>query len=149
MEKLNWGRAIWAGIVGTILFNIVMYIDIAVTGIPADIPTLLGSKLVGEGSGALFVGHLVHVLNGIVLAIIFAALLPHMPGKNNVVKGVLFAVAELIGGVWLFMLPIMGAGFMGLGMAGAIPVITLLRHLAYGVGIGLVYRGSNNNKEVI
>jgi hypothetical protein len=32
----------------TILFNIMMYIDIAVTGIPADIPALLGSKLVGE-----------------------------------------------------------------------------------------------------
>jgi hypothetical protein len=145
MEKLNWKRAIWAGIVGTILFNIVMYIDMAVTGIPADIPALLGSKLVGEeGSAALFVGHLVHLLNGIVLAIIFAALIPHMPGKNNIVKGMLFAVAELIGGVWLFMLPIMGAGFAGLGMAAAIPVITLLRHLVYGIGIGWVYRETRN-----
>ncbi|MCZ8516314.1 hypothetical protein O9H85_28770 [Paenibacillus filicis] len=142
MEKLNWGRAILAGVVGTILFNIVMYIDIAVTGVPADIPALLGTKLIGEGSGALFVGHLVHLLNGIVLAIIFFAMSPHMPGRNNIIKGVLFAIAELIAGVWLFMLPIMGAGIMGLGLAKAIPVITLLRHLAYGIGIGLIYRDS-------
>ncbi|WCK52965.1 hypothetical protein PP175_16245 [Aneurinibacillus sp. Ricciae_BoGa-3] len=119
-----------------------MYIDIAITGIPVDIPVLLGSKLIGERSGTLFAGHLVHLLNGIVLAIIFFALIPHMPGRNNIVKGVLFAVAELIVGVGLFMLPIMGAGIIGLGMAKAIPMITLLRHVAYGNGIGWVYRGS-------
>lgn len=40
--------AIVAGLVGTVAFNMVMYIDVATTGIPLNLTRLLGSLLVGQ-----------------------------------------------------------------------------------------------------
>ena len=41
-----------------------MYMDIAVTGIPLDIPTTLGTLVVGDSEDAEMVGHTIHILNG-------------------------------------------------------------------------------------
>jgi hypothetical protein len=46
-----------AGFLATLVFNGVMYMDIAVTGIPLDIPITLGNLVVGESENAEMVGH--------------------------------------------------------------------------------------------
>ena len=44
--------------------------------------------------------------------------------------------AETVVGVWLFMFPLLGAGALGLALGKLVPVITLVRHLAYGAVLG-------------
>ena len=46
-----------AGVLGTLAFNAVMYTDIAITGIPVDIVTTMGSLAVGESEHADIIGH--------------------------------------------------------------------------------------------
>jgi hypothetical protein len=60
-----------AGLLGTLAFDAVMYIDIAITGIPLDVPKVLGGLLVGQNGHIDLVGHTFHFLNGIALALFY------------------------------------------------------------------------------
>lgn len=128
--KINWGKAIAAGVIGTILFDVIGFV---LTGKWWDIPTLLGSKL---GLG-LFGGLAAHYGNGIAIAIIYAAMAPSLFGPNWV-RAFSFITAQTILGVWLFMLPLLGAGIAGLNLNGLMPAITLARHFAYAVPLILL-----------
>ena len=48
----------------------------------------------------------------------------------------MFITAQTVLGVWLFMMPLVGAGPLGLAMGPLVPVITLLRHWAFAGVIG-------------
>jgi hypothetical protein len=50
-----------------------------------------------------------------------------------------FVTVETVFGVWLFMLPLLGAGPLGLKMGLAVPFITLGRHWAYGLALAWLY----------
>jgi len=56
-EKLSYNNykflnLLIAGFLATLVFNGVMYMDIAITGIPLDIPITLGQLVVGETEDA-------------------------------------------------------------------------------------------------
>lgn len=121
--KINWQKSIIAGLLGTVLFDLTGYI---LTGNWWDIPGLLGSKL----EIGLMGGVLAHYGNGVALAIIYAALRPSLFGPDWF-RAASFITVQTIMGVWLFMLPLLGAGIAGLNLSPAIPFITLARHLAY------------------
>ena len=67
LQKSNskFARLIVAGVLGTLAFNAVMYSDIAITGIPVDIVTTMGSLVVSESEYTEIVGHMIHFGNGI------------------------------------------------------------------------------------
>lgn len=135
-STFSWGRSILAGILATLAFDVVMYLDMAITGNGANIPSMLGSKMIG-GEGGLVLGHIGHFVNGIALAIIFAALNPYMPGNNTIAKAVIFSVVETVIGVWMLVLPLLGAGFAGmLEPSGLLWIVTLVRHIGYGLVLG-------------
>jgi len=121
--KINWTKSIIAGVVGTILFDIVGSL---MTGNPWDIPSIIGSKL---GLG-LMGGLPVHYGNGIALAVIYAALRPSLFGPEWF-RAFSYTTAQTVLIVWLFMLPLLGAGFAGWDLNKMLPLITLLRHYAY------------------
>ncbi len=121
--KINWTNAIIAGIAGTLLFDIAGF---ALTGNWWDIPGLLGAKLGIGLLGGLFA----HYGNGIAIAIIYAGLAPSLFGPKWV-RALSFITAQTIMGVWLFMLPLLGAGIAGLDMNKLMPLITLARHFAF------------------
>lgn len=123
MRTINWKNAIIAGIVGTILFDIV---GAFFTATWWDIPEILGTK---TGLGLVY-GVIGHYGNGILLAILFAGIAPSLWGPNWL-RPIIFVIAETVALVWLFMLPLLGAGIAGLDMDPMMPVITLVRHLAY------------------
>lgn len=125
MKKLNWTKAIIAGVLGTILFDIV---GLIFTGQWWDIPGLLGQK---TGLGFLY-GIFGHYGNGVLLAILYAGMAPHIWGPHWL-RPLIFVTAETIALVWLFMLPLLGAGVAGLNQSAMTPVVTLLRHLAFAV----------------
>jgi hypothetical protein len=123
--KINWTNAVLAGLVGTLVFDIVGFF---LTGQWWDIPALLGEKTeLGFAYGV--VGH---YSNGVLLAILYAGIAPSLWGPNWL-RAQLFVTAEAIALVWFFMLPLLGAGIAGTKMGAMVPVITLVRHLAYGV----------------
>lgn len=123
-------RAVAAGIVGTIAFDLFGL----VLGQGWDLPGLLGERI----GGGLFVGALAHYANGILLAVIFAGLAPLFVGALWL-RAVQFITIQTIFGVWLFMMPVMGMGALGLNMGIMAPVMVLVRHWLYAVVLGLVY----------
>lgn len=125
MKTIDWKKAIIAGVIGTILFDLV---GLIFTGKWWDIPGILGAK---TGLGLTY-GVLGHYGNGILLAILYAGIAPSLWGPKWA-RPILFVVAETIALVWLFMLPLLGAGVAGLEMSPMTPIVTLLRHLAYAI----------------
>jgi len=138
MKTINWKNAILAGIIGTILFDLV---GLLLTGNWWDIPGLLGAK---TGLGLAY-GIGGHYGNGILLSILYAGLAPSLWGPKWL-RPIIFVTAEMIALVWLFMLPLLGAGVAGLDASPMMPVITFLRHLAY--AIPLIFLISYNLKEI-
>ena len=125
MKTINWKNAIIAGILGTILFDIV---GLLLTGKWWDIPGLLGMK---TGLGLAY-GVIGHYSNGILLSILFAGIAPSLWGPKWV-RPLIFVAGETVALVWLFMLPLLGAGVAGLDASPMMPVITLVRHMAYAI----------------
>jgi len=130
--KLNWTKAIIAGLIGTLLFDL---LGLLITGQWWDIPSLLGNKL-GVGLAGGVIGH---YANGATIAIIYAAMRPSLFGPNWF-RGVSFITAQTVLGVWLFMLPLLGAGIAGIDANPLMPVITLARHLLFAVPLIIILR---------
>ncbi len=125
MKTINWKYAIIAGFLGTVLFDLV---GLLITGNWWDIPGILGAKT-GLGLGYGVIGH---YSNGILLAILYAGIAPSLWGPKWV-RPLIFVGGETVALVWLFMLPLLGAGVAGLDLSPMMPVITLVRHLAYAI----------------
>jgi hypothetical protein len=125
MKTINWKNAVIAGILGTILFDLV---GLLLTGKWWDIPGILGMK---TGLGLAY-GVIGHYSNGILLAILFAGIAPSLWGPKWL-RPMIFITAQMIALVWLFMLPLLGAGVAGLDVSPMMPVITYLRHIAYAI----------------
>jgi len=135
-----------AGFLATLVFNGVMYMDIAITGVPLDIPITMGNLVVGETEDAELVGHIIHILNGMGLALLFGYVA--LPISKRIVRlpiwlyAVIFMIIELIVTVWFGMLPALGAGIAGLNIAPEVPVVTLIRHVAFGLALGLMIKSN-------
>ena len=133
-----------AGLLATIVFDLVMYADTAMTGLPLEIPSVLGDLALGESPYAEPVGRLIHLGNGIGLALLFGFIA--LPISRRVIKlppvvyGVAFAVLELVIAVWFGMLPALGAGVAGFNIGPEVAAVTLLRHIAFGVVLGISVR---------
>ena len=123
--KINWKLTILAGLVGTLVFDLV---GLLLTGTWWDLPALLGGKLeIGLAGGVL-----THYGNGVILAVIYAAIAPSLWGPGWT-RALTYVSIQTVFGVWLFMLPLLDAGIAGLKMSAMMPVITLVRHWGYGL----------------
>lgn len=123
--KINWKLTILAGLVGTLVFDLV---GLLLTGTWWDLPALLGGKLeIGLAGGVL-----AHYGNGVILAVIYAAIAPSLWGPGWT-RALTYVSIQTVFGVWLFMLPLLDAGIAGLKMSAMMPVITLVRHWGYGL----------------
>ena len=60
-----------------------------------------------------------------------------------IVYAIVFAIVETVIAVWFVMLPMLGAGIAGINIAPEVAVMTLARHVVFGIVIGLVLRGSS------
>ena len=143
-KNFKFGRLVYAGLLGTIAFNAVMYADIAITGISLDIVAVLGNLAVGESEYAQTIGQAIHLANGVGLSLLFGYVV--VPISKRIKKlpvmiyAVAFAVIEVIVAVWFVMLPMLGAGVAGLNIAPEVPIVTLIRHVVFGAVMGFVIR---------
>ena len=141
-EKIR--RLVIIGLLGTVAFDVVMYVDSAITGLPLQIPNVLGALVLGESPFAEAVGRLIHFGNGIGLALIFGFVA--LPILKKIVKlptiayGVIFSVMELVIAVWFGMLPALSTGVAGINIGPEVALVTFLRHIAFGVVLGISVR---------
>lgn len=125
MHKINWTKAIIAGVLGTILFDLFGL----VMGMGWwDIPALLGEKT----GLSLAYGVFGHYSNGALLAILYAGIAPSLFGPTWS-RPILFMAAETVALVWFFMFPLLGAGVAGLNMGVDMAIGSLVRHLLYAI----------------
>ncbi len=141
--KINWKLTILAGLAGTLVFDLV---GLALTGQWWDIPTLLGNKL---GTGQL-AGVGAHYANGALLAVIYAAIAPSLWGSART-RALTYVTIQTVFGVWLFMMPLLGAGIAGLAVGPLMPLIALARHWGYGLVLGAIVPvpGLNSAKQSV
>ena len=133
--KLNIGRVILGGFVGTLAITFLMYIGAPMMGLPKmDIAAMLGRML-----GGWSMGMTVHFINGtIIFPLIYAYFLfGRLPGSPYL-KGILWGVT-----LWvlaqLVVMPMMGAGIFGLKMAGMMSAAgSLVGHAVYGTLLGWI-----------
>jgi uncharacterized membrane protein YagU involved in acid resistance len=142
MSQVNLGRGIAAGTVGTAAITMLM-LGAPLMGMPKmPIGEMLGSFL-HIGSAA---GWTMHIVIGLVLALIyaawFAARLPGGPAVSGAIYGLgVFLVAQLV------VTPMMGGGVFS---GGNLPMImgSLIGHVVYGALVGVVYGAGARQKEV-
>ena len=123
--KINWQKAILAGVLGTLAFDIIGF---AFTGQWWDIAGIIGEKT----ELGLAYGVLGHYANGILLALLYAGIAPSLWGPSWA-RALTFVTAETIALVWLFMFPLLGGGVAGIKIAAIIPLVSMVRHWAYAV----------------
>ena len=147
LKNSKFVRFVIAGVLATIAFNVAMYTDIAITGVPLDIAALMGELTVGESEYTETVGHVIHFANGIGLSLLFGYVA--LPISKKIIKlpvivyAIVFAIVETVIAVWFVMLPMLGAGIAGINIAPEVAVMTFTRHVVFGAVMGLVLRGSS------
>lgn len=142
MRRLNLGRGLLAGAVGTAAITMLM-LSAPLMGMPKmPIGEMLGSFL-HIGSAA---GWAMHIVIGLVLALIyagwFATRLPGGPALRGAIYGFgVFLVAQVV------VTPMMGGGVFS---GGNMPMIvgSLMGHLVYGALVGAVYGSAATPSEL-
>jgi len=148
MKNNKFLYLVMAGFLGTLAFYVAAYVDMAITGVPLDISVVLGQLIAGEHESAYIIGNVAHIANGVGLTLFFGYVF--LPISTRVMKGriwlhgLVFGVIVTIVGVWVVMLPALGAGIAGLNIAPEVPAMTMFRHIVFGLVIGIILRSKMN-----
>lgn len=136
----NWGKAIIAGLVATLVMTAVGLWVAPMMGIPAMNPAQL---LAGAMGGSILLGWMGHLMIGVILAIGYAIVAPALPGPAWL-RGALYGIAP-----WLLaqivVMPMMGMPvFSG---SAALAIGSLIGHLVYGAVVGAIYGAPSHASE--
>jgi uncharacterized membrane protein YagU involved in acid resistance len=145
MEGKNFGRAVLAGLIATIIMSIIQAMA-PMMGFPRmDIAAMMGSMF----GGSLVLGWVVHLMMGsIVWAAVYAYVaeprLGGPPWARGLIYGFMLAAFVLIIGFPLvgtmFASLTLKPGFLSMGMGGATATMgVIIGHLAYGLVLGVIY----------
>lgn len=141
------GRAAWAGLLATIVYSIVMVGDKAIIGNRFSDTRFIQGLLEGESRSKRFfvLSWVIHLLNGVVLGEIYAAVVRRFLPGPDWLKGAIFGETFIIGAWWLTPL---ADKYHPLIKNGELPKLAnwisflqnILRHLAFGLTLGVLYR---------
>jgi uncharacterized membrane protein YagU involved in acid resistance len=128
-------RIIIAGVVGAAAMVIATYLFHAL-GLPmVDFGRLLATKILRYHSHGTRLGLVLHLVNGVVLAVIYALLVDMIPGPGWL-RGLGYGAV-----LWLVMMvvamPALGDGFFGSRAPRGTVLSALVTHLVYGLILGL------------
>lgn len=140
---MNWnpGRAVLAGLAGTVAMTMLMLLAPAMGLPPMNIGAMLGSVM----GGNVALGWAAHLMIGAALALGYAAVFSaRLPGASPV-RGAIFSLVP-----WLMaqivVMPMMGLGlFSGSALAAG---GSLMGHLLYGAVLGLVYGARADSRSI-
>lgn len=130
--RINFGRAILAGLTGTLVMTAVGVWAAPMMGIPRMNPSDMLAQQMGGSSALGWAGHL---MIGTVLAVIYAGVSSRLRG-SFAFRGALFGLAPWLM-AQLLVMPMMGIGLF----SGSLPMAmgSLIGHLVYGAVVGAVY----------
>ncbi len=146
-----WGNAIIAGLAGTAVMTVLMYMAKAM-GMPMDMPRILGLMFMKPENrvGTYIAGLMAHFMNGMIFAVIYAFLFTVL-GVSGWTWGLVFgAVHGIVAGTAMGMMhvvhPNMGPGkelpALGLfakNISPMAPAGLIMLHLVYGAIVGAIY----------
>jgi len=130
--KINFTKAVAAGIVGTLVMTAVGLWVAPLMGMPPMNPA---DMLAGAMGGNVALGWIGHLMIGTILAVIYAAVAPWLPGPPAL-RGALYAIAPFL------LAQIMVMPMMGMPVFSGSVVLaagSLIGHLVYGAVVGAVY----------
>ncbi len=154
---MNVGTAVLAGLIATLVMTLMMYLANGMGMVKMDMPLMLGTIVAEPGGTARLIGLGIHLVMGVIFALIYAAVWSGTGIAPSAGTGLLFgAVHGIAAGVMMGAIPVMhprmsataspggktvlspGMFALNYGVMGAAGVIML--HLVYGLVVGLVYR---------
>lgn len=128
-------KGMFAGLVAAIVTAAAMQVaSQAAIFQPLDFITLLGN-FTGTGPAG---GFILHCLIGTLWGAAFAHLDPDLPGDNLRQRGVIFSLG-ISALMLVILLPIMGAGLLGLRLGAMMPLYVLAAHMGFGAIMGGFY----------
>jgi hypothetical protein len=136
LADVSLTRIVVAGLFGATAMIIATWVFHA-AGLPmVDFGRLLATKILRYHSHGTRLGLFLHLINGVVLALIYALfVVDWLPGPH-VLRGITYGIA-----LWLAMmvgaLPLLGDGFFGSRAPRGTGVSALAVHLLYGLILGL------------
>lgn len=136
MKQPNFSKAILAGLVGTAVMTMLVFMA-PLMGMPdMNIPAMLS----GFMGVPLFVGWLAHAMIGTILALIYVyVFISKLPG-TPLVKGALYGLIPWLA-AQVMVNPMMGAGVFASQTAAPMMMVlgSLMGHVVYGAVVGGVY----------
>ncbi len=130
--SIRIGRAVAAGVAGTVVMTVVGTQVAPLMGIPAMNPARM---LAGPMGGSLALGWMAHFMIGVVLAVGYAIVAPRLVGPP-VARGALYGIAPFLL-AQLAVIPMMGMPVFSGSVVLAFG--SLVGHIVYGGVVGGVY----------
>lgn len=138
---IKFGKAILAGVIGTLVMTAVGLWVAPLMGIPAMNPAQM---LAGQMGGVLLLGWVAHLMIGSILALIYAAVAPWLVGPPAL-RGALYGIAPFLL-AQVAVLPMMGMRLFSGSVAMAMG--SLIGHLVYGAVVGAIYGPAPERRRV-
>ena len=136
---ISLARVAIAGAAGALAMAVASYVFNAM-GIPmVDFGRLIATKILRYHSHRTRLGLALHLLNGVILALIYALFIVNVLPGAYWVRGLIYGT-----GLWLLMmvvvLPLIGDGFFGWRTSRSMIPSALAVHLLYGIILGFAVR---------
>ncbi len=142
MTGSQFWKTVIAGLIATFAMTVTGFWQSGLGLAPFDVGAMLTANMSAshpDSPYSLMAGNLVHVANGIVLALIWVAFLQNLVPGNWVVQGVIYAVIGTLVAVVIVVPLASGVGvfFSKTDAPGLMLVSALAAHLAYGLTLTL------------
>ncbi len=152
----NWrpGRAALVGLIATLIYTAAMEGDQRLFGNRFSDVRFIQGMIDGKGDSrsSFILSWVIHILNGVVLAEIYAAVIKRFLPGPNWLRGAIFGETFIVGAWWLTPL---ADKYHPLIKDGELPKLAnwksfgqnILRHLAFGLALGLLYKDGQKAQE--
>lgn len=135
----NVATVVLAGVLGALAMALVSAVFNAVRVPMVDLGRLIATKLLRYHSHGTKLGLALHLINGVVLAFVYAVAVDRLLPGPYWARGLTYGL-----GLWLLLmlviLPLLGDGFFGRRSGWAMGPSALAIHLVYGLILGFAFR---------
>lgn len=140
MAEVSFPQIVIAGVVGALSMSVASYLFNVMRVPMVDFGRLIATKILRYHTHGTSLGLVLHVLNGVLLALVYALFVVHALPGSFLVRGLTYGA-----GLWLVMMvvvvPVLGDGFFGWRVSRTMAPSALVVHLLYGLIVGLAIRG--------
>lgn len=138
MTRNLWTRVLWGGVIGITVEDLILIIGRGAGWVKLNVLAIMARVLTSPGvsvtTSGMILGFVIHLIEGAILALIFAAIVRALHSRHNIIGGLIYGLV-----LWI----IMGAVFRTPSISAALwsfgtptTVTTLIGALAYGLILG-------------